>query len=271
MRSCPTNGATEALWLLPAALRPRLAACVHPAFTESEAALRAHGVPVARALRDPERGFALDPAAVPAEADLVVVGNPGSPAGTLDPAPALRRPAPPRPGGCRRRGLHGPRPGRAGKPGRPRRLPDVIVVRSATKWLAIPGLRAGYALAPPALAARLRAVRPPWSASAPALAALASAARRPGAPPRRPPSGPGASGATSSGGWAALAGVRLWPGAANFCLVEVADGPQALERLRERGIAVRPCGDFPGLGPGHLRITARGPEENARVAEALAA
>ncbi|HSI31533.1 MAG TPA: hypothetical protein VK951_09395, partial [Miltoncostaeaceae bacterium] len=69
----------------------------------------------------------------------------------------------------------------------------------------------------------------------------------------------------------ALAGVRLWPGAANFCLVEVADGPQALERLRQRGIAVRPCGDFPGLGPGHLRITARGPAENARVAEALAA
>ena len=265
----PTNGATEALWLLPAALRPRLAACVHPAFTESEAALRAHGVPVARALRDPERGFALDPAAVPAEADLVVVGNPGSPAGTLDPAPALAA-------------LR--RPGRVvvvdeafmdlvpGEPGSlaGERLPDVIVVRSATKWLAIPGLRAGYALAPPALAARLRAVRPPWSASAPALAALASGARRPAAVAaaaeraRRERS-------DLERRLGALAGVRLWPGAANFCLVEVADGPQALERLRQRGIAVRPCGDFPGLGPGHLRITARGPAENARVAEALAA
>ena len=91
----PTNGAAEALWLLPAALRPTLAACVHPGFTEAEAALRAHGVPVARVLRDPGAGFALDPAAVPEAADLVIVGNPASPSGTLDPATAilaLRRP-----------------------------------------------------------------------------------------------------------------------------------------------------------------------------------
>ena len=36
------------------------------------------------------------------------------------------------------------------------RLADVIVVRSLTKALAIPGLRAGYAVAPPALAERLQ-------------------------------------------------------------------------------------------------------------------
>ncbi len=74
----PTNGAAEALWLLPAALRPKQAACVHPGFTEAEAALRVHGVPVVRVLRDPDRGFALDPAAVPPDADLVIVGNPVS-------------------------------------------------------------------------------------------------------------------------------------------------------------------------------------------------
>ena len=56
---------------------------------------------------------------------------------------------------------------------------DVIVVRSLTKVLAIPGLRAGYAVAPAALARRLRALRPPWSANALALAALAAAAQRP--------------------------------------------------------------------------------------------
>ncbi len=264
----PTNGATEALWLLPAALRPRLAACVHPGFTEAEAALGAHGIPVRRVMRDPERGFALDPGAVPAEADLVVVANPGSPTGTLDPAASL--------GALRR-------PGRVvvvdeafmdlvpGEPGSlaAQALPDVIVVRSATKWLGVPGLRAGYALAPPALAARLRAVRPPWSAGALALAALAAAARRPDA------AAAAAERARRERGdlerrLAAVPGLRLWPGAANFCLVEVADGPAALERLRAGGIAVRPCGGFPGLGPGHLRITARGPDDNARLAQVLA-
>jgi len=33
------NGAAEAFWMLAQALRPRLAACVHPSFTAPEAAL----------------------------------------------------------------------------------------------------------------------------------------------------------------------------------------------------------------------------------------
>jgi histidinol-phosphate/aromatic aminotransferase/cobyric acid decarboxylase-like protein len=40
--------------------------------------------------------------------------------------------------------------------------------------------------------------------------------------------------------------------------------------LRAQRIAVRPAGSFPGLGPGHLRITARDPERNERIATALA-
>ncbi|HEV7772277.1 MAG TPA: bifunctional adenosylcobinamide kinase/adenosylcobinamide-phosphate guanylyltransferase [Conexibacter sp.] len=264
----PTNGAAEALWLLPAALRPHLAACVHPGFTEAEAALRAHGVPVARVLRDPQRGFALDPADVPDAADLVIVGNPASPSGTLDPASAL---------------LALRSPGRVvvvdeafmdlvpGEPGSLVREPleDVIVVRSLTKALAIPGLRAGYAVAPPALAARLRAVRPPWSANALALAALAAAARRPDAlaaaaeRARRERE-------DLARRLDAIPGVRAWPGAANFVLIEVADGPAVVAALREQAIAVRPAASFPGLGPGHIRLTAREPELNARLAHALA-
>ncbi|MDQ3724193.1 MAG: bifunctional adenosylcobinamide kinase/adenosylcobinamide-phosphate guanylyltransferase, partial [Actinomycetota bacterium] len=155
----PCNGAAQALWLLPAALRPRLAACVHPGFTETEAALHAHGVPATRVHRDPEDGFALDPSAVPETADLVVVGNPASPSGTLDPAAALLA--------LRRRGrtivvdeaFMDLVPGEPGSLVR-EALPDVVVVRSLTKSLAIPGLRAGYAVAAAPLAERLRAVRP---------------------------------------------------------------------------------------------------------------
>ncbi len=264
----PTNGAAEALWLLPAALRPRLAACIHPGFTEAEAALHAHGVAVARVLRDPERGFALDPGAVPDEADLVIVGNPASPSGTLDPASALRA-------------LR--RPGRVvvvdeafmdlvpGEPASLVREPldDVIVVRSLTKALAIPGLRAAYAVAATSLAARLRAVRPPWSANALALAALAAAARRPDQL---------AAAATRAAGeredlarrLAAIPGLRAWPSAANFVLVEVDDGPAVVAALRAQAIAVRPAASFPGLGAGHIRLTARDPGLNARLAAALA-
>jgi histidinol-phosphate/aromatic aminotransferase/cobyric acid decarboxylase-like protein/adenosyl cobinamide kinase/adenosyl cobinamide phosphate guanylyltransferase len=264
----PTNGAAEALWLIPSALHPRLAACVHPGFTEAEAALRAHGVPVARVLRDPGRGFALDPDAVPEAADLVVVGNPASPSGTLDPASAV---------------LALRRPGRVlvldeafmdlvpGEPGSLVRdaLDDVIVVRSLTKALAIPGLRAGYAVAPAPLARRLRDAQPPWSANALALAALAAAAARPDALAAI------AERATAEREdlerrLGAIDGVRTWPSAANFCLIEVTDGPAVLGALRRHRIAVRAAGSFPGLGSGHIRLSARAPADNARLVAALA-
>jgi len=264
----PTNGAAEALWLLPAALRPTLAACVHPGFTETEAALHAHGVPAIRVLREQGRGFALDPAAVPPGADLVVVGNPASPTGTLDPASAL---------------LALRRPGRVVVvdeafmdlvPGQPAtlvgdRLHDVIVVRSITKALAIPGLRAGYAVAPAPLARRLRDVRPPWSANALALAALTAAAGRPDALAAIAQRA-SAEREDLERRLAGVAAVRTWPSAANFCLLEVADGPATVAALRERRIAVRSAASFPGLGPGHLRVTARAPQENERLVAALA-
>jgi len=265
----PTSGAAQALWLLPAALRPRLAVCVHPGFTETEAALRAHGIPVARVLRRPDSDFALDPAAVVQAADLVVVGNPASPSGTLDPLEsvlALRR------------------PGRVvvvdeafmdlvpGEPGSLVREPlaDVIVVRSMTKSLAIPGLRAGYAVAPAPLADRLRAVRPPWSCNALALAALRTMAQRPAAlaaAARRAQ----AERTDLERRLEQIPGLRTWRAAANYVLVRVADGAAVAERLRAEGIAVRPAGSFPGLTPDDLRITARDARDNERLARVLAA
>ena len=264
-----TNGAAEALWLLGPALRPRLAACVHPGFTEAEAGLRAHGVPVTRVQRDPDAGLALEPEAVPDAADLVIVGHPASPSGTLDPASAI---------------LALRAPGRVvvvdeafmemvpGEPGSlaGEQLDDVIVIRSLTKLLAIPGLRAGYALAPLRLAAALAAVRPPWSANALALAALRVAVDHPAETAARAERA-AAEGADLAERLAAVAGVRTWPSVTNFCLIEVADGPAVVAAMRAHGIAVRPAASFPGLGPGHIRITARDPQANARLVAALTA
>ena len=265
----PTNGAAEALWLLGPSLRPTLAAILHPGFTEAEAALHAHRVPTVRVARDGDRDFAIDPALVPEAADLVVVGNPASPSGTLAAATAI---------------LALRRPGRTvvvdeafmslvpGEPGTLVRtpLPDVIVVRSLTKALGIPGLRAGYAVAPPALADRLRAVRPPWSANVLALRALSAAAAHP-AELAAIAERADAERTDLAERLAAIAGVRVWPGAANFVLVAVDDGPGAVAALRAQTIAVRPAASFPGLDARHIRITARDPEQNAQVAEALAA
>ncbi|MDX6647607.1 MAG: histidinol-phosphate aminotransferase [Miltoncostaeaceae bacterium] len=263
-----TNGAAEAFWLVAAGLRPRRAVCVHPGFTEPEAALRAHGRPVERVLRR-AGDFALAADAVPDGADLVVVGNPNNPTGTLEPAAALARLA---------------HPGRAlvvdeafmeFVPGEPESLagrgdlPGLVVVRSLTKLWGLAGLRAGYLLAPARLAERLRAVRPPWSANALALAAVRACCGQ-AAAARRAAEAIGAERERLSADLAALSGVRVWPSAANFVLARVPDGAAVHARLLERGLAVRPCHTFPGLGPDHLRVTVRRPEANRRLAAALA-
>ena len=144
-----TAGAAEAFTLIARALRPgrdvRRPVVVHPQFTEPEVALTVAGHRVERVLLRAEDGFALDPSAVPADADLVVVGNPTNPTSVLHSGLAALA-----------------RPGRVlvvdeafmdavpGEPGSPaaQRLPGVIVVRSLTKTWGLAGLRAGYVIGP---------------------------------------------------------------------------------------------------------------------------
>jgi histidinol-phosphate/aromatic aminotransferase/cobyric acid decarboxylase-like protein/adenosyl cobinamide kinase/adenosyl cobinamide phosphate guanylyltransferase len=265
----PTNGAAEALWILPSAFSPRLAAVLYPGFTEPEASLHAHGVPMVRVLRDPDHDFAIDPAAVPAEADLVIVGNPASPSGTLarrEEILALRRPG---------RVLIVDEAFMDLVPGEPQTLvreplEDVVVIRSLTKSLSVPGLRAGYAVSTPALIQRLAEVKPPWSANVLALAALTGMAERPQALAEAAARSERERGDLERR-LARVPGLRTWPAAANFVLVEVPDGPAVLAGLRAQAIAVRPAGSFPGLGPRHLRLTSREPEANERLVAALEA
>ncbi len=264
-----TNGAAQALWLLPAALRPQLAACIHPLFTEAEAALHAHGVPVVRIHRDPAADFAIDASVIPEAADLVLLGNPAAASGTLTSADTVRSLL---------------RPGRTVVvdeafmdlvPGEAEALTaqtheGLIVVRSFTKSLSIPGVRCGAALASPAVAEQLRAVRPPWSVNAFAIAAMVALAGHPDELTSRAEQA-AAERADLVTKLADVAGLRAWPSSTNHVLVRVADGAGVAASLRAARIAVRPCGSFPGLTDDHLRITARSPAANAALSEALAA
>ena len=107
------------------------------------------GVPVTRVLTDAADGHRLRPDAVPAEADLVVVGNPTNPTGVLHSAGDAARAARAGAGRARRRGVRGRRTrrarvggGRAGLPGVPQPHEDVGARRAAR------GLRPGRARRP---------------------------------------------------------------------------------------------------------------------------
>ncbi|MGH8898956.1 MAG: Rv2231c family pyridoxal phosphate-dependent protein CobC [Egibacteraceae bacterium] len=265
-----TAGATEALHLLARVVRARAAVQIHPSFTEPEAALTAAGVPVRQTFRHAEDGWRLDPYAVDADADLVVLGNPNNPTGTLDEPDRVAALC---------------RPGRitvvdeafmdfvedepahslAGR----RDLPGLVVVRSVTKLWGLAGVRAGYLLGPGELVARCAAARPPWATSSLALAAVEACACD-DAYRRNVAAQIAADRARLARDLAALPGVTVHPSAANFLLVRVPDGPGIHATLLDRGIAVRPS-TFPGLGLDYLRVAVRDSTTNAVLVDALAA
>jgi histidinol-phosphate aminotransferase len=63
--------------------------------------------------------------------------------------------------------------------------------------------------------------------------------------------------------------VRRWPSATNYVLIEVPDGAAVVTALRQQRIAVRAAASFPGLDSRHIRLTARDPDANARLAAAF--
>jgi histidinol-phosphate aminotransferase len=263
------NGAAEAFTLIARVLRPRLALVVHPSFTEPERAFRDAGLELRRAiLRAP---YALDPAAVPDEADLVVIGNPTNPTGALHPASTLRSL-------CRAGRttvvdeafmdfVSGERESLAGASD----IPGLIVVRSLTKILGLPGVRAGYLLAEPDLARRLRKARPQWPVNAVALEVTEAAAANADYLEQQ---------AFETARWrekligalSSIPGIRCLPASANFVLLELPDAISAHHRLlSEHGISTRPGWTYPGLDHRHLRVAARGQPLDARLVEALRA
>jgi len=152
-------------------------------------------------------------------------------------------------------------------------MENLVVVRSVTKFYAMPALRVGYALAAPRLARRIESSLPSWPTSSVALdaAALAIGDR---AFERE-------SIAQNAELRAKLAhelrelGIRVLPSAANFLLLELPApwGARAsiCERLvRSWGIVVRDCGDYEGLAErSFVRVGVKDRTSNGRLVQAF--
>jgi histidinol-phosphate aminotransferase len=201
--------------------------------------------------------FTLDAAAaLPEDADLVVVGNPTNPTSVLhtrDQLLALRRPG---------RILVVDEAFADAIPDEPESsadlaFPDVIVLRSLTKTWSLAGLRVGYALGDPNLLAKLTASRPHWPLGTLQLEAIAACSTA-------------AAVAEANAGAVALArlrddmaagfcaaGIDVVAGRAPYLLFTVGDAELVRKRLDVQGIAVRRCDTFVGLDGHHLRAAVR--------------
>ena len=148
-----------------------------------------------------------------------------------------------------------------------RDAPNLIILKAFTKRYAMAGVRLGYALCSnTALLAKMPAAGQPWGVSSLAQAAGAAALRetayadavRALIADQRP---------RLAAGLRAL-GLRVLDGRANYLLFQ---GPETLgDALRQRGVVLRSCSNYPGLDGSWYRTAVRTGPENDELLKTLA-
>lgn len=151
---------------------------------------------------------------------------------------------------------------------------NLIAVRSLTKFYGCPALRVGYLVTNKAKARTIQAAMPAWPVGTLALNALDSALRDEGFV-RRTLDVNARERAWFAGSLRAL-GLRVFPGAANFLLLELPEQwPSAAAitswLLHTYGLLVRDCSSFEGLPAGRfVRVAVLSRRHNTLLLDALA-
>jgi len=148
--------------------------------------------------------------------------------------------------------------------------PRTVVLRSLTKFYAMPGLRVGYACADEATAARMMALQEGWPVGQLDLLAAEAALRDTGFEQRSLENF-----RADAPGFQQLLmelGLSPLPSAGPYALVKLPaglTGTRLAAVLRPQGILVRTCSEWPGLGDGYMRLALRSRADQVRLAEAL--
>jgi threonine-phosphate decarboxylase len=147
----------------------------------------------------------------------------------------------------------------------------LIILRSFTKFFALPGLRIGYSLSSPSVAALLRRFLPPWSVSTVAQWA-AEAAMTDERHARRSFRYVEKERARLARRLSSLEGVTVIPSSANFLLMELPAPFHAraiTAHLRRRAMLVRDCSSVEGCTSRMIRLAVRSKPDNDRLIAAL--
>ncbi len=276
------NGSTELIYWLPRALGVSKALVVSPTFSEYAKAFELQGAGLQRLLSAPEDSFQpkvehLEAALQSDSAQAVLLTHPGSPSGTLMNGNLIEW--------IVESGARSPQTlflideafidfcEQASLKRFLDRLQNVAIIRSFTKFYGLPGLRIGYLLASPSIAAKVRNHLPPWSVNSLAQTAgaycftheryrqktlklIAKERLR------------------LSQALSAIAGLSVFPAQANYLLIRMDRGLQPASSLKESlfrrdRILIRDCGSFDGLDDWYFRVAVRLPDQNDRLIAAI--
>lgn len=272
------NGCTELIYLLPRALSLTKVLIAQPTFNEYERACAMAPqssaiLPYPLHARD---DFDIDPVAVVheaarASADAVFLCNPNNPTGRTVEKDTMREAA----ALAADRKIHliidesfiefttaGSIIGLTSD------NPYLIVLRSMTKFYALPGLRLGWGVFPPRVTRALNAIRQPWSvnalAEAAGVAALSLTTHR-----ERTHAFLSTEKKRLERGFKTL-GIDYIPSRTNYYLLKSRQCPHILKGLKDQNILVRDCSNFNGLDESYIRVAVRKRKENDILLERMA-
>lgn len=269
------NGSTELIYQIPRALGCTSALIPVPSYRDYVQAAEQSGMVVEKIFLEEEDEFRLDLALLMTrlkDHGLVIIGQPNNPTGmTVDPK-AFRRMAQDHPSSLFMideafadfigdlDSLTHDRPS------------NVIVLRSFTKFFAIPGLRLGWALADPEIAQKVRHLLPPWSANTLAQK-VGEAALKDVAYAEQTRVAVKEFREDLRLKLQSLSGLKVYPGESNFLLIRLdpnhINARQLASKLLPQGVAIRVCKNFEGLDSRFFRVAVRTAEENERLYQAL--
>jgi len=272
----PANGSTEALYLAMLTLKPRKVAIFEPTFSEYEKAARwatSSSVDIVRILGNAADNFRAE-LSVP-DADVAVLCNPNNPTGAYFPRKELAHWL----DACLSKGLlviideafiefvEDPNASMAAEL---RERPNLLLLRSMTKYFGIPGVRLGFALGSRELIVRIRENRIPWSVSTMAQQMGTYLALNSGSPAAVQATvaceRTFLSGAFEKFGW------KVLPSSANFILCRLPQGQsnrRLLSSLLEKGFLLRDAGNFHGLDDSYIRCAVKERSQNESLLNAI--
>ncbi len=269
----PSNGSTELLYTLPRILGCQRAVIPVPSYIDYVRAVKLAGMIIQTVPLQESQDFQLDPAALAdiIEADdLVIFASPNNPTGALVSPGTILSLASDFPqtiflideafldfveegeSVCAKRD-------------------NVLTLNSMTKFFGVPGLRLGFGVFPVKIAQQVQELMPPWT--------LNSLAQAFGTECFKDLEYHHSSRITArelrvelAEGLKPFTQLKVYPSNANYLLVKLLDSSTSQElsvKLLQRGILIRCCDNYEGLGDSFFRIAVRTREENGQLLDVL--